>query len=116
MQSHSPHSGRTPEEILRGLKRSPRITPKLSIEDGIKQARMIFPRCYFDKDKAGLLINRLKRYRRVVPVGTQEPGGPLHDENSDGADAFRYLSIVADRLKNEDLMTRKLEYSNAGIV
>jgi phage terminase large subunit len=115
-QSNSPHTGKTPEAIVRGLGRSVRITPKLSIEDGIKLARTIFPRCYFDKDKCALLINRLKRYRRVVPIGTQEPGAPLHDENSDGADAFRYLAIVADKLRNEDLMTRKLEYSNAGIV
>ena len=115
-ESHSPHTGKTPLELLRGLGRSPRVTPKLPIEQGIQQARMIFPRCYFDRDKTALLINRLKRYRRIVPVATREPGAPLHDENSDGADAFRYLAIVADRLKNEDLMTRKLEYSNAGIV
>ncbi len=108
--------GKSTEEILRGLGRRPLITPQLSVEDGIKSARMLLPKCYFDKGKTQRLLNCLKRYRRVVNINTHEPGAPLHDEYSHGADAFRYLAIVADRLKNEDLMTRKLEYSNAGIV
>lgn len=115
--SHSPHSGKTPEQIVRALGRAPRIVPKQDIESGIKKARLIFPRCYFDKDKAAQLVNRLSRYRRTIPVTTNEPGAPLHDENSDGSDTFRYLAEIADQIHNDDAnFTKKINYSNAGIV
>ena len=39
---------------------------------------------------------------------TNVVGSPIHDEYSHGADAFRYLGVVADALKNEDEGTRKL--------
>lgn len=115
--AHSPHTGKTPEMIVRDLGRSVRIVPKHDVEHGIKQARLIFPRCYFDQDKAMGLVNRLKRYRRSIPVTTNEPGSPLHDENSDGADTFRYLATIADKLTNDDMTKMApLRYSNAGII
>jgi phage terminase large subunit len=61
----------------------------------------MFPRCYFDKENTKRLVECLKRYRRQIGVNTQEPGRPLHDEYSHGADAFRYLALVADQLRNE---------------
>ena len=33
---------------------------------------------------------------------TGEPASPVHDEYSHGADAFRYLGVVAELLTNED--------------
>jgi phage terminase large subunit len=39
----------------------------------------------------------------------------VHDEWSHGADAFRYLCIVADRLSN-DTFGGKLEYRSMGVV
>lgn len=32
---------------------------------------------------------------------TNEPGAPVHDEFSHGADVFRYMGVVADKLTNE---------------
>jgi hypothetical protein len=40
----------------------------------------------------------------------------VHDEYSHGADAFRYLALVAPQLSNEDLFAKKIKYSSAGIV
>jgi hypothetical protein len=41
----------------------------------------------------------------------------LHDEYSHGADAFRYMATVADRMKNEDInKTGPIAYVNQGIV
>lgn len=105
-----PHDGRTKdfktgksaEEILKAFKRKVKITPNIAVESGIKAARMIFPRVYFDKTKTARLIECLKRYRRSINQTTNEPGAPLHDEFSHGADDYRYLSVVADQLSNED--------------
>ena len=90
--------------------------PNQSIETGIKQARHTFPQVYFDKGKADRLVQCLKRYRRNIPTTTGEPASPVHDEYSHGADAFRYLALVAPQLSNENLFSKPIRYSNAGIV
>lgn len=95
-------TGATTAEILRKFKRKPVAIPKLTVEQGIKAARMLFPRVYFDKVKSVRLIECLKRYRRGIPTTTGEPGTPVHDEFSHGADCFRYLAVIADQLRNED--------------
>jgi phage terminase large subunit len=89
---------------------------QMNIEAGIKAARLIFPRCYFDKVKAARLIECLKRYRRNVPKNTNEPASPKHDEFSHGADAFRYLALAVDQMKNEDRAWKPIKYPNMGIV
>lgn len=95
-------TGKSTAEILKSFGRKPKKTPNIGIEPGIKAARMTFPRIYFDKIKAARLIECLKRYRRSIPVTTGEPASPVHDEYSHGADAFRYLGVVAELLTNED--------------
>lgn len=112
----SPESGRTPNQILQALGWSTRPIPNQSIESGIKQARMSFNQVYFDKTKSDRLVQCLKRYRRNIPTTTGEPASPVHDEYSHGADAFRYLALVAPQLSNEDLFTRKIVYPKVGIV
>lgn len=105
-----PHDGRTKdfktgksaEEILAKFGRKVKITPNIAVEDGIKAARMMFHQVYFDKAKTARLVECLKRYRRIINSQTNEPGAPLHDEFSHGADDFRYLAINADALTNED--------------
>lgn len=94
-----PHDGRTrnfqtgksTEEALLAMGRHPQVLAQTSVEEGIKAARLMFPRCYFDKGKTTRLVECLKRYRRDVHTKTGEPTAPLHDEYSHGADAFRYL-------------------------
>lgn len=106
-------TGMSSEQILRTLGRDPRIVPKLDVESGIKAARMIFPRCYFDQIKTTRLLDCLKRYRRGIPATTNEPASPLHDEYSHGADAFRYLAVIADKLGNDD--RKPISYKPMGI-
>jgi len=91
-------------EQLRALGRTVEEVDDIGIEPGIKAARLMFPRVFFDKDKAGQLFNRLGRYKRRINMTTDEPDKPLHDENSHGADGFRYLAVVEDLLTNEDLV------------
>jgi phage terminase large subunit len=108
-------TGQSAEQIMTALGWSVGITPSMSIEDGIRTARMTFGRIYFDKTKTERLIQCLKRYRRSINQQTNEPGAPLHDEWSHGADDFRYLCINAEQFGNED-WGGSLNYKPMGIV
>jgi len=94
-------TGKSAEEMMKALGWKVSQTPNMDVEGGIKAAREVFERIWFDKDKAARLIECLKRYRRNIGQRTGEAGAPLHDEFSHGADAFRYLALVADRLTND---------------
>lgn len=95
-------TGKADNEVLQALGRSVERTPNGEVEAGIRNARMVFPRIWFNTEAEGVkrLVECLKRYRRSVSAKTGEPGNPLHDEYSHGADAFRYLCLVADQLSN----------------
>lgn len=95
-------TGKSDNEVLQALGRSVERVPGGEVEAGIRNARIVFPRIWFNTEAEGVkrLIECLKRYRRNVSVKTGEPGNPLHDEYSHGADAFRYLCLVADQLSN----------------
>jgi phage terminase large subunit len=95
-------TGKSAEDIMKALGWDVKITPNMSIEDGIRLTRMTFPRLYFDRVKAARLIECAKRYRRSVHQTTGEPGAPLHDEYSHGADSLRYLAVNAESMTNED--------------
>lgn len=95
-------TGKSTVELLRGFGRKPKLVPNIGIEPGIKTARMVFAQTYFDKAKTARLVECLKRYRRSINQATNEPGAPIHDEFSHGADDFRYLGVIAERLTNED--------------
>lgn len=109
-------TGMSPAQILRRLGRDVEVIKVSPIESGIKQARMIFRQCYFDEDKCGRLVECLKRYRRNIPTSTDEPSKPVHDEFSHGADAFRMLALVAEKLTNDDFTSAPINYDDRGIV
>ena len=95
-------TGKMDSDVLQGFGWSIQRTPNLHVEDGIKRAREVFSRVYFSKNGTIRLVECLKRYRRQVSMLTNEPGNPLHDEFSHGADAFRYLAINADQMSNDE--------------
>jgi phage terminase large subunit len=101
-RAKSAESGRSPQMILEQLGCKVEIVDEIGLENGIKAARMLFPRCYFDKEMAGELVTRLGRYRRRINAETGTATTPVHDDDSHGADAFRYLAVVADQLSNDD--------------
>lgn len=108
-------TGKSAEEILKALGRAVQPIPRMDVEGGIKAARSVFSRLYLSKDKTARLVECLKRYRRQINQTTNEPGAPLHDEYSHGADAFRYLSLCADLMSNDD-MGGPLNYQSLGII
>ena len=99
-------TGKSAEEMLKSFGRKPKITPEIGVEPGIKAARIAFGQAYFDKAKTARLVECLKRYRRSINAQTQEPGSPLHDEFSHGADCWRYVGVVADQMSNESARPR----------
>lgn len=112
---HDYKSGMSAAEIMTNLGWRVDDIPQHAVEMGIRLARRGFPNTYFDKDKSAQLLNCLSRYRRSVPLSTGEPGAPVHDEWSHGADAFRYLHLVAPKMDNEDRWGEKLNYPSLGI-
>lgn len=88
-------TGKSRMEMLQSMGlRNTEIVPKLSIEDGIEAARVIFSRCWFDKNKCKDGLNALKNYRKEFDEkrNTFKPR-PLHDWASNGADSFRYFAV-----------------------
>jgi phage terminase large subunit len=105
-----PHDGRngnivtgtlSPEKVMQKLGWSVRIVDEIGVENGIRLARMMFPRAYIDKEHNAPLLESLKRYRRNVPTTTGEPSGPRHDEFSHCADMFRYVAVAGEGIRNE---------------
>ena len=72
------------------------IAPQLKKQQGIDAARLVLPYCHFNSHATRDGVEALRAYKRkydeVKKVFSNEP---LHDWASDGADAFRYLSLVA---------------------
>lgn len=96
-------SGKSDAEVMLALGRKVIAIPNMDIESGIRRGREVFPRVYFNKESEGVmrLVECLKRYRRHVSKATGEPSRPVHDEYSHGADNYRYIAIVADKLTND---------------
>lgn len=104
-------TGKSAREILSKLGRKVEIVGRMDVESGIKAAKMVFPRCYFDQSHAMRLVDCLKRYRRSIPASTDEPASPVHDEYSHGADAFRYLALSVEKMTNESYKPLKQDTS-----
>ena len=113
-QARQMTSGKSAQEILSNLGLPVRIAPKLSLEDGINAARMVWPRCWFDEAKTVRGLECLQNYRREMndKLG-QFRATPVHDWASHGADAFRYLAVCIDQAGKK---FAPLNYNSAGIV
>ena len=117
----NPQTGKSSVEIIEDLVRGKGIDvdviKDIGIKQGIEAARQMFARVYFDKANCTPLFNRLRRYARVISPTTQEAGKPKHDENSHGADMFRYIAVIESQLTNDagdDYAP--IQYDNRGIV
>ena len=99
---HKNMTGRSTKEIIEGMGLPVRITPKLSIADGINSARMLMNRCYFDQNRCAEGLQALRHYRYAVDPDTRMfSDKPLHDQNSHAADAWRYVAVGLDEKPNE---------------
>ena len=106
--ANNPH-GSTAEAQFKNLSWATEIVESVDLDQGIRKAREVFPRVYIDKTHANELVNRLGRYRRRVNSEGQA-STPMHNDDSHGADGFRYLALVADQLANDDYKPVKLSF------
>jgi phage terminase large subunit len=101
-RARNTQTGKSTEEALQAMGRRVEVLPQLAVEEGIKAARLMFPRTYFDLDKTPELLESMKRYQRSINQQTREPGAPLHDQYSHDADMFRYIAMAVDSMANDD--------------
>lgn len=74
------------------------LVPSLSVQQGIDAARLMLPRIRIDSDFCYDGIEALRAYQREYDEKLQVfKQKPLHNWASDGADAFRYLALVANQ-------------------
>jgi hypothetical protein len=94
-------TGKSRREAAEKLGISPiRVVPMLPIDDGINAVRMMFPRLWFNADRCVQGLRCLRNYRAEYSDRLGEKRRvPLHDWSSHGADAFRSLAVVVDRLR-----------------
>jgi hypothetical protein len=81
------------------------IVPSLSVQDGIQAARVMLPRCYFDKANTYEATELLKQYQREWDEDRKAfRDKPRHDHTSHCADAFRMLAVSwqHEKPKNEE--------------
>jgi len=73
----------------------------MKVADGINAARMLIPKCYFDRDKCQEGVDLLREYRQEWDEKRKVfRDHPHHDFTSHAADAFRYLAIGLENRAN----------------
>jgi hypothetical protein len=110
-------TGKSVREVLAemGVRRT-RVVPKLTVEEGIQQARLLIPRSVFAVDKCAQGLEALRQYRREYDEKVRAfKDRPLHDWTSHSADAFRYLAIGLRKVPQEQRWG-KIDYQTQGIV
>lgn len=106
-------TGRTVEEAMRAAYPNATVTvlDRSPIDEGIRAARMIFSRCWFDEGKTAEGIQYLRHYRYEVDPDTRLfSNKPLHDWNSHAADAFRYMAIAIEEGPKEQERPKRYTY------
>ncbi len=102
-------TGRSTVEQFLEKKLPVRITPRLAVQHGIDAVRKVLPRCWIDTNHCYDGVERLRAYRRRYDVINKcYADKPLHDINSNGADAIRYLALVA-QIEGKTTATEKVD-------
>ena len=82
-------AGRSRYETLQGLGLAGiEVGAAMEAEERINAVRLMIPLCWFDAERCGLGLERLRAYRKRWSRATRSYAGPLHDEASHAADAF----------------------------
>ena len=90
-------NGRSIEEIVRAAGYNTRVIERTPIVDSINAARMMFNKCWFDRNNTHDGLQCLRHYRYDVDPDTKQfSQKPLHNTYSHGADAFRYIGLMVN--------------------
>lgn len=109
-------TGTSVVDVMRANQLKVRVVPKVSLEDGINAARLLFGRAKIDEKRCRAGLESLQNYRWDwnARLDIAKPT-PVHDLFSHGADAWRYMALAA---KNDpDLKPEKpIKYADTGIL
>ena len=115
--NYLPHDGvntnvlteRSAERMLRAAGFRVRVIPRVQRKSiSIQAARVIFDQCYFDRDKTVDGLHALRRYKYEVDKETGNYSrDPLHNEDSDAADAFQQIGLML-KTETEDKKPKKV--------
>ena len=94
-------TGKSTQEVMAQAGRTVQVLPRTDVDEGIKLARMVFPRVYCDERKTETLVDCLQNYKYGVNAQTGAFTQPVHDNASHGADAFRYLAMCEGQITNQ---------------
>ena len=87
-------NGRSRAETLESQGFKTEVVKATSIADGINACKLIFEKCWFDKEKCQDGISALSNYRRKEDsINLTYSKEPLHDWTSHGADSFRLMGV-----------------------
>lgn len=115
---HLPHdgqrrdlgTGKSIETHMREAGRRVKLVPQIGLANGLNSARALFARAWFDAEKCADGLNCLRRYRWKVDETTGlYSKTPLHDDSSNGADAYRMAAVgLTEPEKQKEQQRRKL--------
>ena len=103
---------KTVEQQVRDVLKNVSVVRQGRIQDGIQQVRLIFPHCYFDKEKTADGLSAMRRYAYDKdPETGRISRNPKHDIWSHYADAFRTFSMAPREYESygEDNVTAQQE-------
>jgi phage terminase large subunit len=87
-------TGKSVKDIMESMNKPVRITPKLSVADGINAARTLLNRAFIHETNCSDGLQNLRHYRYDVDQNTKMfSNKPLHDQHSHAADAWRYVAV-----------------------
>lgn len=82
------------------------VLPKLSVDDGIAKARLMFPHLWINEQLCQTWLDYISQYRQEWDdVKGMFREKPLHDFTSHAADETRYAAIAEEQMTNEDQKT-----------
>jgi len=113
-------TGKTRLDTARTLGIDFEVVPSVSIQDGIDAGRRFFKKLWVDKIKC-------KEWLKLIPQYTKEydddkkifKDNPQHDWTSHGADEYRYASLVAESMNNENdgaVLTKNDHHYKPGVI
>lgn len=108
-------TGKSIADVIRGAGFGIKVLKNTnSVEHGINQARLFFPKCDFDLERTKAGLEALQHYQWDYNARLDElKPTPLHNWASHGADAWRYLALG---LEASDGKWKAIKYDSRGIV
>lgn len=121
---HLPHdgkrrdlgTGKSIEHHMHAAGFKTKIVPDIGLANGLNAARLLFQKAYFDEVQCADGLNALRRYRwQKNPDTGIYSSQPLHDDNSNGADAYRMAAVGLTQPQREKAVQRQRFKAQVGV-